>query len=135
MTLSEQLGEIVRRWRSFGIDQMRDWELQAIDLEKDKKDLQKRNRKLEDAVQEGDQRFSDLQDEHKDALDRNRELEATVERGPKLKIVDGDVWLSFDESALISVEAIIGGRGPIVKRNARKWRDGVLADLENESDR
>ena len=62
---------------------------------------------------------------------RNRKLEAIAERGPKLKVVDGDLWLSFDDSALISVEAIIGGRGPIVKKNVRKWKDRVIAELEN----
>ena len=38
--LSEELGEVVRKWRSFGIDQMRDWELQAIDLETALKDAE-----------------------------------------------------------------------------------------------
>lgn len=52
-----------------------------------------------------------------------------LEIRPKLRVVDGDVWLSFDDAALISVEAIIGGRGPVVKKNVRKWRDSVLADL------
>lgn len=67
-----------------------------------------------------------------DSQDRHiRKLEAVVERGPKVKIVDGDVWLSFGDQALVSVEALIGGRGPIVQKNVRKWRDNVLADLED----
>ncbi len=40
--LSEELGEVVRKWRSFGIDQMRDWELKAIDLETALKDAEEK---------------------------------------------------------------------------------------------
>ena len=38
--LSEELGDVVRKWRSLGIDQMRDWELKAIDLETALKDAE-----------------------------------------------------------------------------------------------
>lgn len=78
MNLVEELGEQVRNWKSLGVDKIRSWELKAIDQQADMDALKKRNLKLENAVQEGDQRFSDLQDEHKDALDRNRKLEAAT---------------------------------------------------------
>ena len=62
-----------------------------------------------------------------------RKLEAIVERGPEIRIADGDVWLSFGKYAQVSVEALIEGRGrgPIVKKNMKKWRDDILADLED----
>lgn len=63
-----------------------------------------------------------------------RNLEAVAERGSEVRVVDGDVWLSFGGEALISVEAIIGGRGPVVKQNVRKWRDNIVADLEDKNE-
>lgn len=57
-----------------------------------------------------------------------------AEKYPQVKISDGDAWLIFPD-AMISIEGIcrFGAPGPIVKRNLRKWRDGVVS--ENGSDK
>ena len=52
-------------------------------------------------------------------------LQRQVERLPGIKIADGTVWLVFP-GAIISIDAIGAGRGPIVKKNLRAWRDKIL---------
>ena len=52
-------------------------------------------------------------------------LQRQVEGLPGIKIADGTVWLVFP-GAIISIDAIMGGRGPIVKKNLRAWRDNTL---------
>ena len=55
------------------------------------------------------------------------EAEHSSEFRPLVKVSDGDVWLIFPD-AMVSIEGIckLGVPGEIVKRNLRKWRDGVL---------
>lgn len=59
------------------------------------------------------------------------EIDVLRER-PAIKMSDGDVWLVFPD-ATVSIEGICRSRGPgpIVKRNLRKWREGIL-DKEDE---
>ena len=61
------------------------------------------------------------------ALEYIAQLEADLKRRPSIKLSDGDVWLVFP-NATISIEGIIqsGRPGPIVTRNLRKWREGIL---------
>ena len=56
---------------------------------------------------------------------RIKELQRQMEILPSIKIADGTVWLVFP-GAIISIDAIGAGRGPIVKKNLRKWRDTLL---------
>ena len=60
------------------------------------------------------------------AKSRLNEYETRKER-PSIKISDGDVWLVFPNTT-ISIEGIcrFGTPGPIVKRNLREWREGIL---------
>lgn len=56
----------------------------------------------------------------------------TLKNRPSIKISDGDVWLVFPD-AMISLDRILLSKpGPIVERNLRKWRDGIL---ERKSER
>ena len=50
-----------------------------------------------------------------------------VEQSPSIKVSDGDVWLVFPDAS-VSIEGLLTGgtRGPIVKKNIRKWRDALL---------
>lgn len=63
------------------------------------------------------------------------ELEAELKLRPSVKLSDGDVWLIFP-NATISIEGIIqsGRPGPIVTRNLRKWREGILKKASEVSD-
>lgn len=63
----------------------------------------------------------------------NAALQNQLERLPSIKIADETVWLVFP-GAIISIDAIGAGRGTIVKKNLRAWRDKILQGGDDESE-
>ena len=66
-----------------------------------------------------------MREADRNEMEKLMHLLAECERRPSIKIADGTVWLVFP-NAIISIDAIGVGRGPIVKKNLRTWRDKIL---------